>query len=42
VLEESVEDVTCRWCGNGNAVEVLDADAPEAPGAPDVPGADPA
>ena len=23
VLEESVEDVTCRWCGNGKAVEVL-------------------
>jgi len=25
VLEESVEDVTCRWCGNGRAVEVLAA-----------------
>ena len=26
VLEETVEDVTCRWCGNGNGVEVLEAD----------------
>ena len=25
VLEESVEDVTCRWCGNGTVVEVLEA-----------------
>jgi hypothetical protein len=24
VLEESVEEVTCRWCGNGGAVEVLE------------------
>ena len=30
VLEESVEDVTCRWCGNGNAVEVLEAGDAEA------------
>ncbi len=22
VLEESVEEVSCRWCGHGNAVEV--------------------
>jgi hypothetical protein len=29
VLEESVEDVTCRWCGNGKAVEVLEAGASE-------------
>ena len=28
VLEESVEDVTCRWCGNGAAVEVLESDPP--------------
>ena len=28
VLEETVEDVTCRWCGNGNGVEVLASDAP--------------
>ena len=25
VLDETVEDVTCRWCGNGKAVEVLEA-----------------
>lgn len=23
VLEERVEDVTCRWCGTGAAVEVV-------------------
>jgi hypothetical protein len=23
VLAEHVEDVSCRWCGNGNAVEVI-------------------
>ena len=23
VLEESVEDVLCRWCGSGHAVEVV-------------------
>jgi hypothetical protein len=23
VLDESVEGVTCRWCGNGDAVEIL-------------------
>jgi hypothetical protein len=30
VLEESVEDVTCRWCGNGTAIEVIEDDVPEA------------
>ena len=25
VLAESVEEVTCRWCGTGTAVEVVDA-----------------
>ena len=25
VLDETVEDVSCRWCGNGSAVEVLPA-----------------
>ena len=30
VLEESVEDVTCRWCGNGNAVEVIEPGSPDA------------
>jgi hypothetical protein len=24
VLEESVEEVSCRWCGNGNAIEVIE------------------
>ena len=24
VLDESVEEVSCRWCGTGRAVEVLD------------------
>lgn len=24
VLEEAVEEVSCRWCGTGRAVEVLD------------------
>ena len=24
VLEERVEEVSCRWCGHGTAVEVLD------------------
>jgi hypothetical protein len=24
VLSEDVEDVSCRWCGNGNAVERLE------------------
>jgi hypothetical protein len=28
VLEEAVEDVSCRWCGHGRAVEALpDPDA---------------
>jgi hypothetical protein len=26
VLDESVEGVLCRWCGNGDAVEVLAPD----------------
>ena len=25
VLEETIEDVSCRWCGSGKAVEPLDA-----------------
>jgi hypothetical protein len=24
VLDETVEDVTCRWCGTGTAVEQVD------------------
>lgn len=23
VLDETVEGVSCRWCGNGNAIEVI-------------------
>ncbi len=30
VLDESVEAVTCRWCGNGKAVEVLESGSAEA------------
>ena len=30
VLDESVEEVSCRWCGNGNAVEVIEDGTPEA------------
>jgi hypothetical protein len=25
VLDETVEDVSCRWCGNGGSVERIDA-----------------
>lgn len=25
VLDESVEEVSCRWCGNGNAIEIVEA-----------------
>ena len=28
VLDETIEDVTCRWCGNGNGIEVLESDTP--------------
>lgn len=27
VLSESVIEVSCRWCGHGRSVEVLDAEA---------------
>ena len=27
VLDERVEDVLCRWCGNGASVEVLSDEA---------------
>lgn len=26
VLSDVVEEVSCRWCGNGSAVEVLPSD----------------
>jgi hypothetical protein len=28
VLDEAVEEVSCRWCGNGDAIEVIE-DAPQ-------------
>ncbi len=27
VLDEAVEEVSCRWCGNGNAIEVIEGAA---------------
>jgi hypothetical protein len=27
VLDESVDDVSCRWCGSGSSVEVLSEDS---------------
>jgi hypothetical protein len=30
VLDESVDEVSCRWCGNGNSIEVIEDGAPEA------------
>ena len=29
ILEETVEEVSCRWCGNGKAIEVIEDGAPE-------------
>ena len=29
VLDETVEEVSCRWCGNGRAVEALEDGAPD-------------
>ncbi len=31
VLSEVVEDVSCRWCGSGSAIEVVAEGAPGAP-----------
>lgn len=28
VLDESVEEVACRWCGHGDAIEVLAEGSP--------------
>ncbi len=41
VLDETVEEVTCRWCGTGTAVEEIDADSPvvSATTSPEPPGA---
>jgi hypothetical protein len=27
VLDESIDEVSCRWCGTGSAVEVMAEDA---------------
>jgi len=26
VLDESIDEVTCRWCGTGASVEIIDAE----------------
>jgi hypothetical protein len=31
VLHEKVIEVTCRWCGHGDAVESLDEGSPDSP-----------
>ena len=41
VLDESVEEVSCPWCGNGNAIEVIDDGAPGDGVAPPPPLSDP-
>ena len=38
VLAENVEEVTCRWCGTGTAVEVLEDDDHSSAGARPVEG----
>jgi hypothetical protein len=38
VLAETVEQVTCRWCGRADSVEVVPR--PGRPGAPDAAGAE--
>lgn len=35
VLAESIDDVQCRWCGSGRAVEVLKEELPRAEPAED-------
>jgi hypothetical protein len=30
VLDESVDDVSCRWCGNGKSIEVIEDGTPAA------------
>ena len=30
VLDEVVEDVSCRWCGTGSAIETLDDETVDA------------
>jgi hypothetical protein len=31
VLDQSVESVSCRWCGNGGSIETIES-TPSAPG----------
>lgn len=38
VLDRHIEDVSCRWCGSGRAVEVLGGGA-DVPARADAPGA---
>ena len=33
VLDETVEEITCRWCGTGASVELLEDGATDARGA---------
>ena len=40
VLGEEVEDVSCRWCGTGRSVEVVDGAPPRVDEAPPPEGAD--
>jgi hypothetical protein len=28
VLDESVEEVSCRWCGHGNGIEIIEEGSP--------------
>ena len=30
VIEDSVEEVSCRWCGNGGAIEIITNQPPGA------------
>jgi DNA-directed RNA polymerase subunit RPC12/RpoP len=30
VLEETVHEVACRWCGHGRSIEVIEADEADA------------
>jgi len=30
VIEDSVEEVSCRWCGNGGAIEIIKNETPGA------------
>lgn len=32
ILDETVEEVSCRWCGNGKAVEPIETVGSDSPG----------